>query len=173
VEAQKTVVTILLVIVVVLSLLYYFLFLVAEIAPGIATSGIMFVRRVCGRSRVEEDDDAHYMDPNINLAENPMFAGPKQHKADNSLLQAALDAQLSELQKAERENQRLREEIKQRKVEAQIEETRQQKPTNLAAATPVERKEFAQQQLKDKIIGVKRNKSVKPGDQAFDPDADI
>jgi len=180
VEGQKAAVTVILIIVVLLSLLYYFLFLVAEISPGLMTSIIIGVRKCWNRNdKTEDEEEAFYADPNVNLAENPMFAGNKPQKADNSAMRKAVDEQLSELQKAEIENQRLREEIKNRKVEAQLEETKKQKPTNLAAATPFERKEFAQAQLKDKLTGPKKQKSVKrePFSEEekarFNPDADI
>jgi len=153
VQGQKTAVTIILVIVVLLSLIYYFLFLVAELFPAVMTPAIEFLRDRCGGKRDEVNEELTYFDPNLNLAENPMFTRPKSGRVDTSALQQTLQAQLNELQRAELENQRLRDEIKIRKVQAQLDETDNQAPTLvLASATPTERREFAKEQLKDKVL---------------------
>jgi len=137
---------------VILSLVYYFLFFLAEVSPSMISSCI----NMCKRKK-DDNPEEEYYDPNINLEENPMFAAPKVEFADNRALQNELDQQLAQLKLAEQQNKRLREDLKQKKMETQFEETARQKATGMEEVRPTgQRKDFAQTRLNAALIGPNR-----------------
>merc|ERR1711916_248569 len=127
----------------------------AEVSPSMISSCI----NLCKRKKNNEVEEEYY-DPNINLEENPMFAAPKVEFADNRALQNELDQQLAQLRLAEQQNKRLREDLKQKKMETQFEETARQKNTGLEDVKPVgQRKDFAQTKLASQLIGPNRQRA--------------
>ena len=155
VRAQVDGITWIVVIVVIGSLVYYFLFFLAEVAPY----GISYLLTVCAKKRKEDDPDEYY-DPNINLEENPMFSAPKIQFADNRALQSELEVNLAQLKLAEQQNKRLRDEIKNKKIEAQLDETSGMSATGLEDVKPrVQRKDFAQTRLNAVLVGPNRQRA--------------
>jgi len=155
VRGQVDAITWIVVIVVIFSLVYYVIFFAAEVAPA-ALSTIL---SLCRKKNKTEDDNEYY-DPNINLEENPMFAAPKVEFADNRVLQAELDQQLTQLKLAEQQNRRLREELKNKKMEAQLDETANAKVTGLEDVQPQkQRKDFAQTRLTQALVGPNRQRA--------------
>jgi len=158
IQQQASVVTILIVIVIISSFVYYFLFFLAEISPELISAFLECIRRDKKKDLGVDDE---YVDPNVNLQENPMFAAPKVVFADNRVLESEIAASLALLQQAEQQNKVLREELKNKKVAAQLEETRAQKNTEVDAQQGVRRKEFAQTRLTNVLTGPGRTRAVK------------
>jgi len=155
VKAQVDTITYIVFIIVIVSLAYYVLFFLGEVAPSMVSA----LLNICRRKK--DEDKLDYYDPNINLEENPMFAAPKVEFADNRALQGELDQQLAQLKLAEQQNKRLREELKQKKMEAQLDETAKQKVTGLEDVTgkQKQRKDFAQTRLNAALVGPNRQRA--------------
>jgi hypothetical protein len=160
VAQQVSVVTILLVIVIVVSLAYFILFFLAEVMPQVISSCLNVLRR----TKNNDEDLDEYVDTNVTLQENPMFSAPKIVFADNRVLEEEIAASMKLLQQAEQHNKALRDELKNKKMAAQLSETAAAGPTYVKAEAQTGRKEFAQTRLATQLTGPQRQRAVKKSD---------
>jgi len=159
VRYQDLVVTWLLIVVVISSLVYIAIFLLAETFPTLVVKCLEACQRRETRERVASLDQP--LDQQVELEENPMFSAPKVAFADHSELEGQLQSSFGELQKAEKQNKALRDELKEKKQAAQLEETRRagNGPVPEENDRQFKRKEFAQTRLTSVLTGDKRQRA--------------
>jgi hypothetical protein len=146
VKEQTEAVVWLLLFVLTFSFMYYFSFFLAEVAPSFVTWWLHTFRR-CTRQNVREQELV--VDENIQLMDNPFYATSKRPVVDQRELQNMMAESLSVLERAEQENKMLRDDLKRRKVEAQVNETKNMKGANVddSQDRQYKRKEFAAARL--------------------------
>jgi hypothetical protein len=147
-------------IVVIFSFVYYIMFFLAEIAPT-DTAWIFRLWMFLFRKTPEKVED-EYIDNNIQLEENPLFATKKIEVANNTEMEKKVEKSLNELKEAQSKNKLLREELyNKKKIEQIAEQQRKSGGRNLPKdSTEKQKKEFGREKAVEAVMS-RSNRAIK------------
>jgi hypothetical protein len=160
IKNQAEFITWLLFIVIVLSFAYYILFFLAEIAPGATAAFFQLWMRLLRRSPDKAKED--YVDDNVELEENPLFATKRLEIANNSALEQQVQVTMGSLREEQEKNKLLRDELYLRKMQEQLLEQQRKSNGAMPQETGMERqrKEFARERTAEQILS-RNSRSIK------------
>jgi len=138
--AQRDAITVIALLILIFSLIYYFFVFLSEFSPYAIG---YCVQRFC-MSRVLKEEE-RIRTNSLQTQENPMFSQSGPKFADTTELEGKLGMTTAELERAETENKRLREQLRIAKQKEQELAVAQNVGTVLPVAKPTNRKQFGQQ----------------------------
>ena len=140
-------------IVIIVSLTYYFMFFLAELAPYLIGRVYRFCYKIIFRRKPKSkhDEPEEYYDPEIVMDTNPVFGVNTFKKFDTSDLQNKIQEAEAKLRREEMENTERRKELAKKKIENQLEETKNLKVNELQKDV-TNKKQFKGEQINVKSV---------------------